>query len=228
MLSPSRLYARSQGATCEGPEGCHWCGEACTRRWLHDEPPKTPHVRSTPTARNPNSPWVCISCWLYRRQRVTLVTLKERRQVDKQCLLNHSWVLTDEDVFTLERDDYHALYELLLFPPLRFALSLIYPANTVKNQIQFAVVNELLAVKADTPLTFTLNNQPLTYTIYELEEGIRHGGSGKLPGVRMLLDILGPYTLPSDEVMKEKRERGRPRKDKDALTDGRLVTRKIK
>ena len=228
MLLPSVFFAMSQGATCEGPEQCHWCSAPCSRRWTHDDPPPVPFQRSTPSAKVPGSPWVCLACWMYRRKRVTLTTLKDRHQRDGQCLLNHSWLMTREDVFAVTDDDKECLYETLLLPPLQFCLSLVTADKKVKNLIQFAVVNRLDSVRADTELVFTLNNHAVTYTIYEVEEGIKGGPDGRMPGVRVLMDFLGPYKNPNVvEEIKVKRERGRPRRDYDKPTETQRVTRLV-
>lgn len=229
MLLPSTLFAGSQGATCEGPERCHWCSAPCTRRWTHDDPPPTPFQRSSLSALVPGSPWVCLACWMYRRKRVTVTTLAERKQIDGQCLMHHPWLATPEDILVITKDDHDALYETLLFPPLKFCLSLVGRDGKVKNLIQFAAVNDLEKIAADTELHFTLNNHPLSYTIYELEEGLKGGLDGRMPGVRALVDFLGPYRKPGGvEEVKVKRERGRPKRNYEELTEAQKVTRVIR
>jgi hypothetical protein len=64
------------------------------------------------------------------------------------------------------------------------------------NHIHLAKANDLFEVKADTELQFTVNNIPMSYTIYELEEALLHGPNGKSPGVQALLRIFGQ---PKDE-----------------------------
>jgi hypothetical protein len=185
----------------------------------------TAFIRSPGIAKNPGSPFICSACWLYRRLRVTATTLG-KRQIDRQCLMNHSWFLTPEDIHVIhDKEDFSLLYEILLDPPLVFALSFIEKDQGLKNHLQFAIVNENTEILANTKLHFSSNNHLLSYTVYELEEGLRGGPEGKLPGVHAIMRALGEFEF-KREGDGEKRERGRPRKLEHG--EERAVTRKVK
>lgn len=226
----STLFAYSQGAICEGRHECHWCAGPCDDRWVHDDLPPVPFTKTKSSARRPANPYICAGCWLYRRKRVTVHTLSGR-MIDRQCLMNYSWFMTDDDVFVLvDPTDLKALYAHILNPPKSFALSFITSPKT-DNQIQWVVYNELDKLQADTPIHFSIDNVLSCYTIYELEEGLKHGAKGKIPGVRLLIETLGPYTLPiqqtNSEAEYQRKSVGRPKKREDS-TDGRTVKRSIR
>lgn len=206
LSTASQLYAMSQGAKCQGSEECHWCLAPCERRWLHDDDLPIPFVRSKSTAKRPSSLYVCTGCWLYRMPRITVRYLNGKLK-DRQSPEKHSWLITEQDAFSLDPTDSPAIYNQLLSPPVRFALSFLTDRGT-NNLLQLQLLNDLDTVLADTPLHFTIDNIPHTYTTYELEEALRHGVEGKLPGVRALIEHLGPYQIPEEKV---KRGRGRPK-----------------
>jgi hypothetical protein len=51
----------------------------------------------------------------------------------------------------------------------------------------------------DTPLDFTVNNIPHIFTVYDLQEAVKHGSTGKEPGARVLIKMLGPWKKPKEE-----------------------------
>lgn len=221
LREASELYAYSQGSLCSGTEVCHWCCSPCDRKYMHDDPPPIPFTRSKSTARKGDSLFVCQGCYLWRLKRITIRFHTGRFQ-DRQEPCNHSWLITDGDSIVLDPLERSSIYPLILTPPLRFSLSLLSNPK-VFNLLQLQKLNDFQEIKADTLLHYTLDNTPLTYTIYELEEGLRHGANGKMPGVRALIEHLGSYTLPE-----EKRERGRPVKGKEIKAENivkRVVTR---
>lgn len=224
LHSASMLFALANGAVCEGPFKCHWCYSPCSDRWLHDDLLPIPFTRTKSTAKNPNGPYICAGCWIYRKKRVTVRTLTQR-QLDGKCYSNYSWFMTKSEISVLlDGVDKQSLYPHLLNPPHTFSLSLLSSGKT-DNHLQLATINKNGDIHADTPIYFTIDNVTSHYTVYELQEGLKHGTEGKLPGVRLLVDHLGPYYLPTeDKEMEEKRKVGRPKKKEEV--DGRL-TRKI-
>lgn len=217
----SELYAMSQGAKCEGDQECHYCGSACERKWIHDDPKPIPFTKNIFTAKRPSNSFVCMGCWLFRRTRITIRYMNGEIK-DRQDPANHSWLITDNDAQTISHMDFPQLYSVLLYPPLRFSLSFITDPNC-KNLLQCQVVNDLDCIQANTSIYFTINNSKYEYTIYELEESLKHGGDGKIAGARALVELMGPYNLPEEK----KRKRGRPSKDEE-LDAAKTVRRTIK
>lgn len=223
QTTATELYANSQGMICEGDVICHWCGAHCQRRYLHDDPPPIPFVRSRSSARFPSNPYICKGCWLFRRKRLTVWNLGGEFK-DGQCPINHSWWITSCESLVIDDNCRVGLYEYLLRPPLKFALSLI-DGEKIENLLHFCPVNDHEKILGDTPLLFHLNNIQHAYTVYELTEALKHGTEGKEPGVRALIALLGPYTLareaPPEDGSSEgkggKKGRGRPREE-----DGRI------
>ena len=224
-MNAVELFARSQSAKTEGPELCHWCGSSCNKMWVHDDlgmkiyrpGPAINDVVGIPdlkrtTAKRPGDQFICIGCWLYRRKRIT-ITFLSGRQVDRKEACNYSWWITEEGAWGLEQADAEEIYLRLLNPPHRFVLSLLDHYGD-QNLLHLACGNDHIEIKADTPLTYTLNNKAMKYTVYELEEAMKHGTDGKSPGVRALLEFFGPSyrsLVTADEVVaEEKRNRGRP------------------
>lgn len=208
----SELFARIHSTECRGRYLCHYCGAPCDNLWPHGEPPPVPFVRAVPTAKRPGDPWMCKGCWLYRRTSVTAVYL-DGGMKDRQCLLDHSWLLTAADARTLRGPDAaadlrraqtEAIFDFLRKPPLLFCLSLV--EGGAKNLIQTAIVNDLAKIDAGTELKFTLNGVPHAYTVHELEVAIdERETAGREPGVRELLRVLGrPLREPRI------RDKGRP------------------
>lgn len=242
MILGSDLYALSQGCKNEGIHMCHWCGGRCKSTWIHDDPPLVPFTRTKSSAKVPSSLYVCIGCWLFRRK-LTTVTFLNGTIKDRQTASAHSLYITETECCAIGKpeppsvlsprpgsfpaskaSDYQLLYERLLNPPLRFALAFTDP---MPNQLQLIAANDCSTVDKNTPLTFTLNNQPQTYTVYELEEGIKKGPEGKMPGVQTLLRILGAYdpVFPLSGVL-IKKDVGRPSTAKDPQ-DGRQVKKMV-
>lgn len=220
MLS-TELFALAHGHKCSGDQECHWCTGPCERHWIHDDLPIVPFVRTNSHAKRPGNAYICWGCWLYRRGRITVSTL-QNELIDRQNLMDHSWILFDNQIKVIKKEDKFKLYEILLNPPLVFCLSLLNEPST-KNLIQLSILNENEKIFANTPIHFTLNNIQCEYTIYELEEALKTQElTGKSPGVRLLIETIGPCVLKE----KEKRGRGRPPKEDDP--DGKIVTRKIK
>lgn len=204
-LTATELFALPFGAKCSGPENCHWCGAPCERLFIHDGPVPLPFVKNDPTARYPAHPYICNGCRLFRRTRTTLRFLDGKAYKDRQCPLDHSLFVTNEGAYGIRQEDYPLLWSFLLRPPLRFALSLITKGQ--RNHLQLALVNDFQQIRADTPLRFSYNNVPHSYSVYEVKEAIQSGDAeGKEPGVRVLAELLG---LPTQE----KRGRGRPTLD---------------
>lgn len=211
VMLASELFAYSQGTSCSGSYECHWCGGPCDNKRLHDDPPPTPFIRTTITSKKTSSPYECLACWLYRRKRVTIKWLSGMIE-DRKTFCNYSWLITREDFRVIHhKEDKEALYKFLLKPTLRFCLSLISEKHT--NLLQYAIVNTNKEILADTELAFTLNSVPYSYSIYELEEGLRHGSEGRLPGVRTLIELFGSYTLLPKEEPKKQERVGRPNRD---------------
>lgn len=216
----SQLFAIAHSRQCIGDQECHWCAGKCERKWPHDDLPPQPFVRSVSTALRPSSSYICQGCWLYRRPSVT-VTFLNGGLKDRQGLFNHSWFLTPRGIDVITPADHTSLYPILLQPPLLFSLSFI---DGRKNLIQSCVVNQLNEIRKDTELKFTMDGMILTYTIYELEEGIKNGSDGKMPGVRMLIDRLGKCNLFQDDH----KEKGRPkREDAEMAVTKRLVRKSV-
>ncbi len=217
-LLASELFAISQSSKCEGEDSCHWCGAPCKRLWSHNEPAKFPGVKPLECSKRPANSYVCVGCWLFRRPRVT-VRFLDGSLVDGKSLKNYSLWITEEGTWGVRKEDSAFLYKLLLQPPVRYCLSLIEEKNF--NQIQVAISNDFADIKADSLLSFTINNTVYQYTTYDLEKGLQ-GASGMEPGVGALLRFLGPCQMFKDE---EKKEKGRPTKQEES--DGRYSTRVI-
>lgn len=219
-LLASELFAISQGSLCSGEDSCHWCSAPCPRSWPHDDSAILPFMKSRFPAKRPGNAYVCSACWLYQRKRITVQFL-DNSFVDGQTASNHSWWITSRGAWGLQATDYKMLLDLLLQPPAQFVLSLITD-KTITNYLQLALANNMPAINVETTFAFTINNIPHTYTIYELEQAIRHGSAGRLPGVQALCKLCA---LPEPADMGKAKvvlPRGRPPKD-----DGRVLKRSI-
>lgn len=208
-LTASDLYALAHGTKNEGEERCHWCGSACKREWLHDDPPPMIGVRcDLRYTKIPGSHYYCRGCWLFKRNRITVNFLTGGYK-DSQDPQKHSWFITETTSSVLELSkDKTELYEQLLSPPLRFTLALLDGVGST-NHLQSMVVNDNTSgINANTPLLFTINDIVHTYTPYELDTGLKQGADGRIPGVRALIRLLGEYVREE-----EKRGRGRPIKE---------------
>lgn len=232
-LLASDLFAISQGTKNEGMEECHWCGAPCTRDWEHQEPPPIPFVRYITHACRPGNPWVCRGCHMFRRPRVTVRYFGGSFR-DGQSPQLQSWFVTEEGAWTIRPGnvaDAAILYEQLLTPPLRFLLAVVTEPGEL-NQLHLAAANDHPeGVRGDCPLVWMLNNRPLIYSPYELEQALRHGSQGREPGARELIRLFGGFELPPipDESLPQKTgQRGRPKgRDVDVRPDGRISQKPV-
>ncbi len=225
-LLGSDLFALSQGTKNSGPESCHWCSAACNRTWIHDELPPVPFSKSPrSTARNPSGMYICVGCWMFRRKLTTMIFM-DGKMKDREAATRHSLYFTETSWNAIGEKDSTAVYERLLKPPLRFVLSIIEPG--IENKLQCCVANDHPTVRKDTRLSFTYNNQPQTYSIYELEQAVKNhqegvGTEGKEPGVQILTRFLGVYQ-PIISTSGVKRQVGRPEGPTDGKQTKKLVT----
>lgn len=219
----SELYALSSNTVCEGPDECHWCGAPCHRRWAHDDlPPAIGRPKSQSRAKRPGNGYVCNACWTWKRPRVTAMFLGGGYK-DGQCAENWSWYVAGNRASALRFGnplDRDALYERLLDPPPRFFLSL---RQEGPNLLQYAILNTLDdSFTASSPVAFTLDNKPLSYSVYELEYALANGPEGTEPGVQTLLRLFGmppkketlTFAAGEEAEAPVRRGRGRPPKVK--------------
>lgn len=208
-ISCSDLFAISQGSINDGVDSlqCHWCGSRCTRTWTHDDVPPIPFQRSKSTARNPQGQFVCTGCWLWRRGSVTVNFLTGGYK-DRQQAKNHSWWINEEGAWALRKEDYQHLWNLVISPPLRYSLALL-DGEGVSNHLQLMIANDCPEILGDTQLWFTVNGIPHFYSISELEAGLKIGETGREPGVRALIRLLGK-TPPNLTFKPQKKPEGRP------------------
>jgi len=208
-LTAADLYSISQQSINDGISSCHWCGSACKMEHVHDEPPQIPFTKRNTTAKRPANHWVCQGCWLFRRKKVS-ITYVDKMWQDGQCPQNHSWWITEKEALALRPPSYSMIYDLLLKPPRKFVLALLGDAK--ENMLHHAVANDVqFEIAGDTSLAFTIANKPFTYTVYELEEALDNGEtSGKEPGVRALVDLLGLPPASNKEDARKGTKGGRP------------------
>ena len=201
-MNSCELYARSQSRKCEGKERCHWCGSPCSDAERHDEPPPIPFQRSPrSTALFPNSNHICRGCWLWRRKYLTVCFLDGGLK-DRQCPLNYSWIIMSGEAKGIHPMSGSAvIYQHLLNPPLLFSLTLL-SSGQGPNYIHLTPINDHAKINGDTEITFSLNNKPLSYTVYELESAIRHGPDGRSPGAQALLRLFPPPKELRDDLLK--------------------------
>ena len=190
QLSASELYALSQTAVCSGPDDCHWCGSPCRRSLPHDDPTPPIGVKRREPALRPGNTYICVGCWLWRRTNLS-VNFLSGGVTDRQTPSSHSWWITSDGAWGIRHEDHGTLGQLLLNPPLRFCLMLLGELQV--NHIQTAMANDLAEIKSDTPLTFTVDGKPLTYTVYDLREALKSGPVGRDPGTTVLLRLLGSH-----------------------------------
>lgn len=227
-LTGPMLFAHSQGLVCQGRWRCHWCGSPCHNDFIHDDPPPIPFIRSNSTAKCPGESYICAGCWRWRRGKTTVNFLDGHYQ-DGQLLKQHSWWITEETALAVAKGDGKYLYPLLLKPPKRFTLMLL-DGQHMDNLLQLAVANDPGGIIAETPLHFTLNNIPHTFSIYEMEEAVRYGPEAYGPGVRALFAFLGKVPdeikqrFPPPDKEADRKGRGRPQPKDDAkYTTKRLI-----
>ncbi len=223
-ITASELYAMSQGKKCVGHDVCFWCGAPAERNMPHNAPSRVAGQKYLVPCKYPGSSYCCTGCSLFRRPSITIDFL-EGGFKDRQCPLNHSWLITDKAAWVIQIESYWKLYETLLKPPTKFCLSLLSSPGKIPNLIQYATVNNFMEVKNDTRLAFTLDGTISSYTVYELEESLKHGGEGKEGGVRQLISLLGPHPkIRQEPEGKKKDERGRPPALPDAKHLKKIIT----
>jgi hypothetical protein len=142
---------------------------------------------------------------------------------DRQSPCDHSWVITEKNASAINLNtDKEKLWQFLLKPSLKFILMFtsykvpekkeLKLTNTLPNSIHLAHLNNFSEIKASTILTFTYDNVPFQYSVYELEEGCKHETDGKMGGVAKLLSLLGPH--PTLSTLKDEfGKAGRPMKE---------------
>lgn len=203
FLSAPHLYAHSQERACSGKERCYWCGAPCGTANVHGEVPPQIMRGYRSSAKVPSSHWICTGCWLWRRQSITLQFLNGRGYQDRQAPSKWSWLITEKEALALRvsgqavfasgcLQDRELAYQYLLRPNGQsFCLSLVSSGQV--NQLHLACVNQSSSgFTAGAQFTYTLDGRQLTYTVHELEEAIRKNANGASPGVRLLMEHLGP------------------------------------
>jgi hypothetical protein len=215
-MLPTELFALSQGLRCEGRHRCHWCGAPCSE--MHRaEDPVVPFVRRVISCARPDEPWQCAGCVAWRRPSMTVLFLSGDF-MDRQSPEQHSWLITRDGAHALDfrdRECVEALRKVLMRPPLEFVLSL--RSSHLKNHLHLSVCNVNAVVKADTPLTYTVDGTPFVYTVHQLTEAMvdPEKAPGKEPGVSDLVGRMGPMgeeaaVVSTSGLPPAKRGRGRP------------------
>lgn len=223
LASSTQLLAIGHGTTCEGMFKCHWCGAPCGDSFQHDDKGLIPFSKDRSYARHPSESYICNGCWLFRRGRTTITYLGGGYS-DGQLARNHSWLVTERSTHALREQSREALLQFLLEPTHRFALSIL--TEQVENLLHLCPVNAFREIRADTSLSFCLNNVRHEYSVYELRETMkRRQVKGKSPGVRVLLDYLGD-AVRYDDDKEEKKGRGRPHGQQNLINEHREVIRK--
>jgi hypothetical protein len=210
----SELYAIANTNKNDGPHECHWCGSKCTDFHRADFVPRQQQdigIRvNTTFVKRPSSAYECWGCWLWKRKRVTANFLTTGFQ-DGQWAGNHSWIITETYAKAIRPWDVPALYEILVKPPLRFVLTLlsngpilsgILPMSGTPNLLQAAVCNDLVEIRDNTPIYFTLNNIQHYYTVMDLLHDAAE------PGTQALTRVIGP--VPEKLLPEKESENGRP------------------
>lgn len=243
ILTAPQIYAlannSSQREATTGLDCCHWCGSPCEKKWPHDDPGLTPFYltpvnedsaitahRIRTTAKFPGNKFICLGCRIYRFKRTTINFMNGEFKDGKEAC-GHSWWADLSEAKALTKECNEQIYPKLLEPPHQFVLSLTDQYGGY-NYIHLAIANNHTEIKADTVIHYTLNNKPMEYTVYELEQALKHGTEYKSPGVRVLVDFFGPYDKlkENQEQAEVKRNRGRPGKTEkiDARPLHRTVT----
>lgn len=220
-MTASELYAISNGMKCEGQRECHWCGAACSQKFLHDEPRPIIGLKRSFIAARPSSPWICVGCWLWRRQRITVSFLDDTLR-DSQSPTKHNWLITDSASKTFDHSHREHLYRFLTKAPPRFAL-IFRSVGSADTAIQMAVVNETKDITVNTPLWFTLDNIKHQFTFYELEDALKRSATGKEPGVRVLaamFDGLIPKAVDEPQPAKHAGHQ-------ENLQDARILSKRV-
>mgnify|MGYP000446835940 FL=1 len=222
-MTASDLYAISQGYKNEGSEKCHWCGSCCTRQWKHDDPGPVPFQRGKPYRPSafPASPWICKGCWAWKRKRITVKFLNGTFK-DGQCPEDHSWWIEEGGAYGIQPSMYTHLRDKLLSPPLRFLLLL--KIETPHNFLQLSQINDLQQIKAETTLSFSVDNVVHQYSVYELERVAKaEDANGMMPGTRALASLLKGLLPETNE--EEKRGRGRPSTEENTASSTRRIVK---
>lgn len=208
------LFALAMGVPNRGDHACYWCGSAAEKDSRHKYP--APMIGQPPLqhVKFPRSPFICRGCARFRKPSVTIFDLAGGFK-DGQQYENHSLWMTRMGCAMVAPTQRRMVYDLLLNPPLTFALSLLTGATKEKTRLQGLFVNDHAEIKADTPLYFSIDNMRVGYTVYDLQNALKLGAEGLEPGIRMLVDHCGPLHdtsfEPTDEPPpEEKRGRGRP------------------
>lgn len=210
-MTASFLFAKACGYRLEGMHRCYACGQPCHDKNRHGLARPVIGEKRDPKLRCPASPYLCNGCMAWNAPSRTVSFLTNTELRDRQSAKKHSWYASSFGAWGLRREsktDATAMWERLLHPPIPFFLSVLDLSADpkVENKLYHCVVNDELIVRGDTELTFTVNNQPLTYTVYELETArTAQDPTGLSPGVRFLWDWLGPIPR---EIEAPKREHG--------------------
>ena len=211
MVQASEIYAQSQGNECTGNQECHWCSAPCKTLFPHEDQlvfAIQAGIRSLHTyAKRPGNTYICMGCWLWRRRSITVFFI-DKDYKDRQKPMEHSWLITPDYSKGILADKHKdEVYNYLLSPDKIFTLMLLSNSNTL-NHLHCGIVNSYEKITAETELFYTLDNKPMSYTIYELEDALTGTDQGKSPGVRMLVSLFG--TLEVEKKEKIKRKVGRP------------------
>lgn len=209
-IPATQLYAEANGSRCQGDHRCYWCGSPCTQLLRHHELPRPIGTRSSTAVKVPASPYVCVGCWMFQASSITARFMNSGDLKDRQKPSTLSWWITGGEAKAVRtfasghvhsgqignpkwegHPDHQALWEKVFSPPPRFALALV--SSGVQNLLQLNRANDLPEVKMGTPLNFTVDNVPYTYSPYELREAFKNGTmEGKEPGTRKLVEFMGP------------------------------------
>jgi hypothetical protein len=205
-VTASDIFAISQNSANLGRFKCHWCGTKCDDSFRHDDPPPIPFQVNKSLAKCFGEHWICHGCWLWRRLRVT-VTFIDNTYKDSQCAQNHSWWITDKESKAINQSCKSLLPNLLLNPPNKFVLSLLDDTK-IQNLLHLSVSNDISVIEANTPLRFTINNVVSEYTVYDLKTALEDEEASRSPGVRLLLNWIGPVDWPQID---KRRSVGKPK-----------------
>lgn len=231
-MRASELYAISQGSKCDGREKCYWCLGPCTQHWKHDDVPYLPFSKSSQLPKYPGGHYICSGCWHWRRKSLT-VNYLGGGQKDRQQPKDHSWIITKTGAYGITPAPSQHVIDYLTNPDLPFCLSIV-TNDKIPNLIHLAEVNQPQELTAETLLEFTVDHTLFTYSIYELEEGLKYGREGKMPGVQALIKMFA-VEKGKDEVnpiKEEPRPVGRPKEmnqsDKQKYQNWKHMKRNIR
>ena len=220
----SELYALLHHKRCSGPFQCHWCAAPCMPKFVHDEDPPIPFEKSKSFAMRPGVPWICNGCRLFRRRSMSVTPLGGGKLIDRQSPPNHSWLITPVQDRIIRFAEHQALRIVLRSPPRQFLLALRV-ADPVR--LQHCIVNDHESVLVSTPIRFTVDNVPLTYSVAELESAIGNGANGTEPGTQWLIKHLGPWEpkpIPTPPATPTPEP---PKGNRRKLEDGRILKKQV-